>query len=313
MKNIYPVTAEADLPQGVQCLSLAAALQDKQWQSCIPQQWDASDAKLVYIAKNTVIEKPLYFPARSDLSKKLIVIDEGSQASVLEEYHQDFDVKVETQIVVRAQSQLSYYKLQHQALGSNHIASTHITQSRDSVINCYNIALGASLAEDRLSVKLAETGCEIYLYGLYLPFSGQKIAHHLQVEHCVANGFSQQLYKGIVDGGGEGIFNGRIKVAQDAQKTCAYQHNQNLLLADNAKIGTKPELEIYADDVKCSHGATVGQIDQQALFYLRSRGIEETMARIVLIKAFADEIFAYINQAEIGEYIREQVFNSLSF
>lgn len=294
-------------------LDIHSAMQQPAWRAYWPAEKSPSaNGAFIYVPPNTVVDKVLRLPTiTADSLSHLIVIGESAQVTFIDEYQADTTC-VETQIIVQPQANVSYYKIQNQFQDSQHQATTRIHQQRDSVFYHYAISLGAQFAQDYLQLQLSETGACSHLYGLYLPFANQRIEHHLQLEHEVPHTFSQQHYKGILADKGHAVFNGKVNVHAQAQKTSAYQTNQNLLLSDNAKIDTKPELEIYADDVKCSHGATVGQIDQEALFYLRSRGVEKREAHLILVKAFAEEILAHIKHPEINDDLHKKIISKIN-
>ena len=271
----------------------------------------------IYIPKNIILKKPIHFSyqtlgqtALMSHPRHLILLEENSQCTVVEEYAgdgSDYFNNIVTQIIVQSNAAMTHFKLQNESLSAQHIANTLFNQSADSTVSSYVVSMGAKLSRDNLSFNFEGQGASTHLYGLYLPLGNQHIDHHTLVDHLMPNCFSQQDYKGIIAEKGRAVFNGKVIVHPDAQKTAAYQNNKNLLLSQHAEIDTKPELEIYADDVKCNHGATVGQLDEKALFYLRSRGISEVEARRILIKAFAEELFSTISQPEIAQYIHCQV------
>ncbi len=314
IETIPLLKLEDQLPDNVLVQTIALALQNPEWSRHWPDKApiDNLQGKFIYIKPHSVLEKPLYLSAQTTELNYLIVVGEGSQACLFEECRDTSEQKINVKIVAERQSQLDCYKLQNQPLDAHHYAKVCIDQAADSVVTRYAFSLGAQSGQEQLNVKLKGAGACNALYGLYLPFSGQCLENDLHIEHCVANGSSQQLYKAIIDDKGKGIFNGKVKVYSEAQKTTACQSNQNLLLADNAIAETKPELEIYADDVKCSHGATVGQIDQQALFYLRSRGIDEQTARSLLLTAFAEALLEPIPHKDLGDYLRHQVLRKIN-
>lgn len=294
-------------------LDIHSAMQQPAWREYWPAEKSPfENGAFIYVPPNTVVDKPLRLPTiTKDSLSHLIIIGESAQVNLVEEY-QTNTTQVETHIIVQAQAKVSYYKIQNQPQDSQHQATTRIQQERDSVFSHYAISLGAQFAQDYLQLHLSESGACSHLYGLYLPFADQRIEHHLQLEHKVPHTFSQQNYKGILGDKGHAIFSGKVNVHPQAQKTSAYQTNQNLLLSDNAKIDTKPELEIYADDVKCSHGATVGQIDPEALFYLRSRGIDRREAHLMLVRAFAEEILDAINHPEINNELHKKIISKIN-
>jgi Fe-S cluster assembly protein SufD len=175
-----------------------------------------------------------------------------------------------------------------------HIASLNFQQERSSSVTTHAIALGGALDREDVTTVLCGEGAESLLHGLYVISGEQHVDNHTVIDHAKPHCSSRELYKGILDGSSSGVFNGKIIVRKDAQKTDSKQSNKNLLLSENAVINTKPQLEIYADDVKCTHGATIGQIDQEAVFYLRSRGIGLEEARALLTQAFASDVIEKI-------------------
>jgi len=191
-------------------------------------------------------------------------------------------------------ARLELVKRQREAAGTYHIAQTHVRIGRDAALDAFTLAAGGRLARNEICVRLAGAGAECSLNGLTLGRDRQHIDNTTDVDHAVPHGRSTQLYKNIMDDRAHSVFLGRVHVAPDAQKTDAHQMNRNLLLSRGARADTKPELIIHADDVKCGHGATVGDLDREALFYLRSRGIEETAARAMLIEGFAGEMLEAI-------------------
>ena len=186
-------------------------------------------------------------------------------------------------------------------------------QERDSRFESRAISLGARLSRSDTQARIAGTGGEAVLDGLFVATDAQHVDHHTEVDHAEPHGTSQELYKGILADRGRGVFNGRVVVRPDAQKTSAFQSNPNLLLGRRAEIDTKPQLEIYADDVKCSHGSTIGQLDENALFYLRSRGIRESRARDMLTRAFGLEILEALPAEALGQALDELLLERLRY
>jgi Fe-S cluster assembly protein SufD len=199
-----------------------------------------------------------------------------------------------TEVVAGENAVIDHCKLQREGGRSIHVATTQVHQSRGSRFTTHYIGLGGSLVRNEVRVVLDAEGCEATVNGLYLASGTQHMDNHTVIDHAKPHCASHELYKGILDGKARGVFNGKIFVRQDAQKTDAKQTNQTLLLSDDATINTKPQLEIYADDVKCTHGATVGNLDEDALFYLRARGIGRDDARALLTFAFANDIIGRI-------------------
>ncbi|HLV81753.1 MAG TPA: Fe-S cluster assembly protein SufD, partial [Chthonomonadaceae bacterium] len=206
-----------------------------------------------------------------------------------------------TEIALGENAVVDHYKLLREKETAFHVATQQVQLSRTSNFRSHSITLGGAIVRNDINAVLGGEGGECTLNGLYLASGRQLVDNHTAIDHAMPHCDSHELYKGILDGQARGVFNGKIFVRQDAQKTDAKQTNQTLLLSEKAQINTKPQLEIFADDVKCTHGATVGQLQPEALFYLRSRGIGEDDARSLLIYAFASDIIGRIKVAPIRE------------
>jgi Fe-S cluster assembly protein SufD len=200
---------------------------------------------------------------------------------------------------------VEHYRIQQESLRSFHIGHINVRLQRDSRYASHDIALGASLARVNLSTTLQGSGAHVALNGLIAPLGTQHLDAHTSIDHAAAHTTSDENYRGIAGERGRGVFNGKVIVRPDAQKTDARQSSRNLLLTAGAEIDTKPELEIYANDVKCSHGATTGQLDANALFYLRSRGLDQATARALLIRAFAESIVTSIGPPAIRNHLEQ--------
>jgi Fe-S cluster assembly protein SufD len=179
------------------------------------------------------------------------------------------------------------------------------------VFNQFNITFGGELVRNDINSQLDGENIETHFYGLYMINGKQHVDNHTFVDHAKPNCMSNELYKGILDENARGVFNGKIIVRQDAQKTNAYQQNKTILLSNSAKIDTKPQLEIFADDVKCSHGATVGHLDDESEFYIRSRGVPKELAKSMLIRAFANDVIETIKISELKDQINHMIFEHL--
>ncbi|HEY3131153.1 MAG TPA: Fe-S cluster assembly protein SufD [Acidobacteriota bacterium] len=260
------------------------------------------DGAFVHVMKGKTAEKPIHLlfvstahaePATSH-PRNLIVAESQSQATIVESYvsvgPDVYLTNPVTEIILGDGAVLDHYKLQDESRRAFHVATMQYRQDRNSSLRSHSITLGGVLVRNNLTAVLDGEGAECTLNGLYLVMGEQHIDNHTRLEHAKPHCSSRELYKGILDDKSRGVFHGRILVHKGAQKTDSKQTNNNLLLSDEALINTKPQLEIYADDVKCTHGATIGQLDQDAIFYLRSRGIGEKAARSLLIYAFASEI-----------------------
>ncbi len=217
-----------------------------------------------------------------------------------------------TEIFVGANAKLEVSKLQNEHNESQNISSTFIEQKTDSTVTSHQIALLGGLIRNNLYMTLDGTGAQANAYGLSLIDKHQKVDNRTFIHHAQAHCESHQLYKNIIDDSGVGVFSGTVLVDKKAQKTNAYQSNKNIILTNTAKMNTKPQLIIYADDVKCSHGATVGQLDENALFYMRARGIDEKDAKMLLMYAFADDVINKMSIASIKENIEDLVRRRLS-
>jgi len=199
-----------------------------------------------------------------------------------------------TEIVVGDGAVVEHYKLQQESRAAFHTASLHIDQGRDSPVSSHSIAAGARLSRHEIATRLGAEGARCSLYGLYM-IDGEQLTDHVTfVDHAKPHCESLQNFKGIMNGSSRGVFTGRILVREHAQQTNAQQQNRNLLLSDDAMVDSRPQLEIYADDVKCTHGSAIGRLDEEGIFYLRSRGIGEDDARSLLTYAFASEILRTI-------------------
>jgi Fe-S cluster assembly protein SufD len=232
------------------------------------------------------------------------VFEDGAQGSIIETYIGEgvYLNNAVTQIVAGKNAIIDHVKIQRESLDAFHISSIQIEQARDSVFTSRSFAFGGSLARTEINAVLSE-GSECTLNGLYGVTGKQHVDTRTVIDHAKPHAASHELYKGILDGQSSAVFNGKIIVRKDAQKTDAKQTNKNLVLSEDATINTKPQLEIFADDVKCTHGATVGQLDADSMFYLRSRGIAASEARAMLIQAFAHEIIDGIKDQKFREYV----------
>jgi Fe-S cluster assembly protein SufD len=264
------------------------------------------DGALVSVGRNQVLHEPIYLvfvsvPQGAPLlayPRNLILAGSASQLSLIEVHAAAGEGRywsnVATEIVVEDGAVVDHYKVQQEGPAGCHFANTQIQQQRSSTFRSHYIGLGGAWVRNEVRALLDGEGCECTLNGLYRAGGQQHMDNHTVIDHAQPHCASHELYKGILDGKAHGVFNGKIFVRQDAQKTDAKQTNQTLLLSDDATINTTPQLEIYADDVKCTHGATVGQLDSEALFYLRSRGLGLDEARTILIGAFANDILGRV-------------------
>ena len=249
--------------------------------------------------------------------RSLIHVDERANVQVVETYAtlgkgESFTNQV-MEIAVEQDARLEYYKIQNDQDHTNQVSTTHIRQVGKSHTHSVTISLNGGIVRNNLNVILEAEHCEAHLYGLYFQQGHSHIDNHTVVDNVKPNCFSNESYKGMLNDNATGVFNGKIFVRQQAQKTNAYQSDKNVLLSDNCSVYAKPQLEIFADDVKCSHGCTVGRLNEEGLFYLRSRGISEKIARSLLLQAFAADILEQIKPEIIRKHIHHLIAERLVF
>ena len=335
-KDLSALTA---IPEGVVALDLSAAIADERYREIVwkhlAQQADyvvngftalntalISHGAFVYIPKNATVSVPLNLLFISDgahvasFPRVLVVAEDNSSATLIESYASTKDSKYFTnavvEIVLKDGASLEHYKLQRESTEAFHIATTAADLSRNSTYDATTITFGAQLSRHDLHVTMDHEGAECWVDGLYLVTGSQHTDTHSVIDHRKPHCTSHQLYKGILDGKSRAVFNGKVFVRHDAQKTDAMQTNKNLLLSNEARVDTKPQLEILADDVKCAHGAAVGQIEEDELFYLETRGIHPDLARNLLTYGFAEEVIGKIKIDSIRKQLDEAVLNRLN-
>ena len=282
-------------------------------------------AVFIHVKKGQVPEHPVYIynitDARSEnifsQPRSLVHISENAQVQLVESYatiglNESFTNQV-MEIVVEKDAMIEYYKIQNDAPHTNQVSTTHFRQVGKSYIHTVVISLNGGIVRNNLNVVLEAEHCEAHLYGLYFPTGQTHIDNHTVVDNVKPNCLSNQLYKGILNDSASAVFNGKIFVQPNAQKTNAYQSNKNILLSESASVNTKPQLEIFANDVKCSHGCTVGRLNEEGLFYLRSRGIPEKIAKSLLVHAFAIDILEHIKPEPIRMYVDHLISERLEF
>lgn len=275
----------------------------------------------VQVARGTVVEEPIhliYITVGSEpvlhlphtQLRSLVVVGASAQCTVVETYlgTEHYFTNAVTEIVAGDGAVVDHYKVQLEAPGAFHIATMQANVGRSANFSSHSIALGGVLVRNDVNATLSE-GAEATLNGLYVVTGKQHIDNHTEIDHAKPHGTSHELYKGILDGQATAVFNGRIIVRKDAQKTDSKQTNKNLVLSDDAVINTKPELQIFADDVRCTHGATIGQLDEEAMFYLRSRGIGREQARSLLTYAFAQDILDRIKVPATRDRMEKVLFD----
>lgn len=284
----------------------------------------AFDGAVIIIPDGKIIEKPvqiLYLNTSNDdliLSspRNLVIAGKNSQVSIVANYagcgSKAYFSNIITEVYADEYSLVDYYKIQNETDESFHIEKFQVKQKNNSIVNHYNISFGGAIIRNDINSLLDGQNTETHYYGIYLAHGSQQMDNHTFIDHAKPNCMSNELYKGILDGNSRGVFNGKIIVRKDAQKTNAYQQNKTILLSKSAKIDTKPQLEIFADDVKCSHGATVGQLDDVSEFYIRSRGVPQELAKSMLIRAFANDVIEKIKIEQLRVQINRMIFQHLS-
>jgi Fe-S cluster assembly protein SufD len=280
------------------------------------------DGAFVYVPQGKVVEQPIYLVFLTTPSsdptmthpRNLIVAGPTSQVTLVESYAGATDAvyltNAVTEVIAGESAVIDHYKLQEESLESFHVSTLQLYQEQASNFSSHAVTFGGSLVRNDVNALLDAEGCECTLNGLYMGRDEQLIDNHTRIDHAKPHCASHELYKGILDKKAKGVFNGKIYVHQDAQKTDAKQTNQTLLLSDDATINTKPQLEIFADDVKCTHGATVGQLDAEAIYYLRTRGIGLREARRILTFAFANDIVGRIKIEALRERLERRLLEA---
>lgn len=313
-----------DLPSGVILTNLASALQ--QYPDMLaphlavyadPQAHGfsalntalMSDGLFVYVPEHRVVKHPIHVIFLGKMNnafnnmRNVIIAEDSSQVTLVETFigltSDRYLNNSITEVAAGRNTVIGHYKLQQEGGQGCHIGTLQCHQRKASTIDAYSFSLGGNLVRSDTNVELAAEQASCSLHGLYMGKARQHIDHHTCIDHAKPHGTSREYYKGILTDRSHAVFNGKVIVAPNAQKTDAWQYNKNLLLSKRAEVDTKPQLEIYADDVKCSHGATVGQLDENALFYLRSRGIAEENARDLLIHAFAFDVIESVKLAAL--------------
>lgn len=254
-------------------------------------------------------------PAFVTHPRNLILAGAGSECTVVEHYlgvgEKSYFSNPVTEVVVGENAHLDHYRIQEESPAADHVSTLQIRQESNSVLRTMSADLGGRLTRNDLNVVLGGEGANAALDGIFVASGEQLVDNHTRIEHAAPHCGSRELYKGILGGRSRGVFRGRIVVHPGAQKTDSEQTNNNLLLSDRALVNTKPQLEIYADEVKCTHGATIGQLDREAIFYMRSRGIGEDMARSILIYGFAEDLIRRIRLTALRDRLSSLLFDRL--
>lgn len=328
------------LPEGIVVLDLADALRDERYSEVVREHLARgadynvngltalntaflSSGAFVHVPQGARVETPVHLLFLSDsramrpvsFPRVLFVGERESAATLIESYASVDDgaywTNAVVEIVLGDGARLEHYKVQRESAQAFHIATTTAELGRNSVFETTTITLGAQLSRHNIAVRLDDEGASCRVDGLYIVGAGQHTDTHSLIDHLKPHCTSRQLYKGILDGKSRAVFNGKVFVHKDAQQTDAQQTNRNLLLSKEARVDTKPQLEIFADDVKCAHGATVGQLEEEELFYLISRGLHPELAQNLLTYGFAEEVIAKLKIESIKSQLDETVLNRL--
>lgn len=282
------------------------------------------DGAYIKVEKNAVIDQPVCIlnitsgTAQATNVRNLIHVEAGAQISFVHQFegvdNAGSFTNAVTEIHLDENAQVSYHLIENEGVETSMVNTTHVSQKRDSRFTIVTATKSGRLVRNNIHAAITDSGCETNMYGIYFTSDRQHVDNHTYADHQKPNCNSNELYKGVMTDRSTGVFNGKIMVHQDAQQTNAFQSNQNVLLSDNATINTKPELEIYADDVKCSHGCTVGQLDEEAMFYLQSRGLGKEAASRLLVQAFAGEVLERVEVESVRQDLEafiEQKFQEL--
>jgi len=286
----------------------------------------AVDGAYVYIPDGVILEQPLHLLFVTTTSatsgpimtnaRALVVAGDRTQARIVETYAGPrgaaYFTNAVTEIFAGENAVVDHYKVQEESFDAFHIASLHVHAARSANLSSHSFSLGGKLVRNDVNALLDGEGAECTLNGLYLADGERLVDNHTLIDHAKAHCPSHEIYKGILGGKARAVFNGKIIVRQDAQKTDAKQTNRALLLSDNASINTKPQLEIFADDVKCTHGAAIGQLDDDAIFYLRARGLTYFEARDMLIHAFAGDILDRVKVESLKTALEGELYAQLA-
>jgi Fe-S cluster assembly protein SufD len=271
------------------------------------------DGAVVHVAKDVSVDQPIHLLFISDAMaargvmypRNLIVVDRNAKATVLETYastgEAHYFTNAVTEVAIGDGATLNHVKLQRESQRAFHVGTIDVRQARDSHYVSFSFGVGGSLSRSNVYTLLGGEGCGATLNGLYMLDGDQHMDHQTRIEHAEPSCYSREVYKGVLDGTSHGVFNGKVYVQPVAQKTDGKQTNNTLLLSDKAQVDTKPQLEIFADDVKCTHGATIGRLDETALFYMKSRGVNREFARRLLTYAFAADVIETIEVEAVRE------------
>jgi Fe-S cluster assembly protein SufD len=281
------------------------------------------EGMFIQVLANTQVAKPILVLHLNDAQENqvithtrlLVVVEKGSSLSVIEKSdslgaNPCFHTFTE-ELIVAENATLDYCKIQNDAGAAHQVSNTYLAQADNSRVNTFTLTLNGQIIRNNLNIQINGEQCESHFNGLYLVNGNTLVDNHTVVDHQKPNSFSNEMYKGIMDDQAKGVFNGKIYVRPHAQKTNAFQSNRNILMSETATINTKPQLEIWADDVKCSHGCTTGQLDEEALFYLQARGIPYASAKAMLLYAFALDVLTVVKNENLKAYLDQLISERL--
>jgi Fe-S cluster assembly protein SufD len=327
-----------ELPKGVRVGSLAAALNEHRdlvephLAKHLDYQTDffaalntafLEDGGFVYVPRGVVVERPIHllFVAMETAEptmihpRNLVIVEDVAQVAVVEDYvnlgGREYFSNIATELIAGESAVVDHYLIERESTKSYSIGTLRIQQGRASDVSSHTLLFGGALVRNNVHPVLAGEGAECLVNGLFMPAGRQHMDNYMRVEHASPHCGSRQFYTGILEDKSRGVFSGRIVVHKEAQKTDAKQTNRNLLLSDDAQMDSKPQLEIYADDVKCTHGATIGQLDEEAIFYLRARGVPKDLARALLLYGFAAENLERMRLQSVRRYVEAVVRDRL--
>lgn len=328
----------AGLPEGVRICSMQEAMRELPDLVQASMGVESHDGSVAFTALNTSLFRDgafLHVPANVQLSapvhllyltgsdgehvsthpRNLLVIEEGGEAIVVESYagldDGEYFTNAVTEVRIGDNAFLGHCKIQRESERAWHVGTCEVHQGRDSRFRSFSFALGGNVSRTNIYSVMDGTGASCTMNGLYMTHGIQHMDHQTRIEHAAPGCASREIYKGVMDDSSHGVFNGKVYVRPEAQQTDGKQTNKNLLLSDNARVDTKPQLEIFADDVRCTHGATVGRLDDISMFYMQSRGIGEAMARTMLTFGFAADVLAEVQVPAIRQRLEQLVFQRL--
>ncbi len=326
------------LPEGVRVKNLGRALQENtdliekflaKHSNYMEQEFTAlntafiSDGAFIYIPDGLILDSPVHILYMTGAAEEpivthprnLIISGSNSRSTIIESYagvnNDIYFTNPVTEIIAGENAVVDYYKLQRESPNAYHISALYVHQKRNSAFSSHSFSFGGSIVRNEIFNLLDGEGCDSILNGLYLAHKEQLIDNHSVIDHARPHCHSNEVYHGILDDKARAVFSGKIHVRPDAQKTDAIQSNKNILLSEEATVDTKPQLEIFADDVRCTHGGTIGQIDENGVFYLRARGINEQLAKNIMIHAFAGEIIKNIKIDRVRDVVDKLALSRL--